>query len=760
MQHLFRGRRAPAGAGRAASDATKEASATEERALIETYFDAEFYLARNPDVAEAGFDPLRHFLEHGWREGRDPTAWFSMSEHLEQNPELRPLRINPFYHFLLVRQQEASDIPDEETGSDLSQTTAKSDPSSEAERRVVEQHFDAAYYIACNSDVANSGLDPLDHFLEYGWRERRNPTPWFDIKHYLEHRPDLAQSNVNPFYYYLLERQANTQQDVDRDEATQPNTNSAKNQAILGFQRSVIEPYFDREFYTQTYTDVAASGIDPISHFLSEGWREGRNPNAQFHVEEYLRLNKDVFDAGINPFYHYVITGKAEGRPVKSKFYDEKELISSARSMREKDAEHRRPSSYKAALKDTALRLVLERLLPKHRDRVVVCLSHDDYTANYGGIQNCVGREQQAFNARDIGYVHLSPAHPSLYFRADGRRDELLSLVIDGERCGYAYASDVTNCLSEQLSEAKAKHYLVIHSVLGFSLQFIVGIYSKLDPRRSIFWIHDCSTLCTNYALLRNDTEFCWAPEPDSAACTVCVYGTERMAHLSALARLFSLIKPVVLFPSEIMRDFWHAHSGFATTGSHVVPHATPHFTSEHRSPDVELPVRVGFVGMAAPHKGWHVFRDLAETCRQNARYKFFHFATHPGPKTPAVTFVETAVSSLQPNAMIDAVRDADIDIVVQWSLCFETFSYSTLEAILAGAFLVVRAGSGNAAKLVSEHKAGILLDDKIELMELFSSGKVIEHLRSMRKRSMAIGSLSPNEPSFFIVDEIEEANA
>jgi hypothetical protein len=37
-------------------------------------FDAEAYLARNPDVAEAGADPLQHYVSHGIDEGRSPCA--------------------------------------------------------------------------------------------------------------------------------------------------------------------------------------------------------------------------------------------------------------------------------------------------------------------------------------------------------------------------------------------------------------------------------------------------------------------------------------------------------------------------------------------------------------------------------------------------------------------------------------------------------------------------------------------------------------
>src|SRR5258705_443067 len=37
-------------------------------------FDAEWYLKRNPDVAQTGTDPLEHFLRHGLQEGRAPNA--------------------------------------------------------------------------------------------------------------------------------------------------------------------------------------------------------------------------------------------------------------------------------------------------------------------------------------------------------------------------------------------------------------------------------------------------------------------------------------------------------------------------------------------------------------------------------------------------------------------------------------------------------------------------------------------------------------
>lgn len=62
-------------------------------------FDEAYYLWKNPDVARQGVDPLRHYLEHGWREGRDPCASFSTEGYLTHNPDVRADGINPLIHF-------------------------------------------------------------------------------------------------------------------------------------------------------------------------------------------------------------------------------------------------------------------------------------------------------------------------------------------------------------------------------------------------------------------------------------------------------------------------------------------------------------------------------------------------------------------------------------------------------------------------------------------------------------------------------------
>jgi hypothetical protein len=51
---------------------------------------------------------------------------------------------------------------------------------------------------------------------------------------------------------------------------------------------------------------VAASGVNPLTDYLQQGWAEGRDPNPLFQSRWYLERYPDVAQAGINPLVHYL----------------------------------------------------------------------------------------------------------------------------------------------------------------------------------------------------------------------------------------------------------------------------------------------------------------------------------------------------------------------------------------------------------------------------------------------------------------------
>jgi glycosyltransferase involved in cell wall biosynthesis/GT2 family glycosyltransferase len=62
-------------------------------------FDEQFYKNNNPDLLNCS-DLFLHFIEHGWREWRDPSEIFSIKYYLENNNDVRIAELNPVLHFV------------------------------------------------------------------------------------------------------------------------------------------------------------------------------------------------------------------------------------------------------------------------------------------------------------------------------------------------------------------------------------------------------------------------------------------------------------------------------------------------------------------------------------------------------------------------------------------------------------------------------------------------------------------------------------
>ena len=162
----------------------------------------------------------------------------------------------------------------------------------------MDAHFDAAYYSAKNPDVERSGVDPLSHFMDFGWKEGRDPANWFSTQYYLKSNPDIARSKVNPFLHYLM---------FGKDQGRIPIFDAS-------LSDEVVAQAFDASYYLSQYPDIQLAGVDPMKHFLEQGWQEGRDPNGWFSTRYYLKTYPDVVDLKVNPLLHYLKFGKAEAR--------------------------------------------------------------------------------------------------------------------------------------------------------------------------------------------------------------------------------------------------------------------------------------------------------------------------------------------------------------------------------------------------------------------------------------------------------------
>lgn len=80
----------------ASSEGADDADALQQSDL----FDAAWYLAENPDVAEMGMDPALHYLWLGARLGRNPSPRFDADAYLALNSDVAEAGANPLLHYL------------------------------------------------------------------------------------------------------------------------------------------------------------------------------------------------------------------------------------------------------------------------------------------------------------------------------------------------------------------------------------------------------------------------------------------------------------------------------------------------------------------------------------------------------------------------------------------------------------------------------------------------------------------------------------
>ncbi|KHG32924.1 glycosyltransferase [Sulfurospirillum sp. MES] len=63
-------------------------------------FDERYYLEAYDDIRKADIDPIKHYLKHGWKEGRNPSEQFDTNFYLETYPDVKAARMNPLIHFI------------------------------------------------------------------------------------------------------------------------------------------------------------------------------------------------------------------------------------------------------------------------------------------------------------------------------------------------------------------------------------------------------------------------------------------------------------------------------------------------------------------------------------------------------------------------------------------------------------------------------------------------------------------------------------
>jgi GT2 family glycosyltransferase/ubiquinone/menaquinone biosynthesis C-methylase UbiE len=164
--------------------------------------------------------------------------------------------------------------------------------------------FDRDWYLKEYPDVAHAGIEPLDHYIQFGIQEGR----WKSKKD-KQNRPNPHKKRG--FEDILLGK---LWENIRKQLWHLWSYPRVKAQLKLNFRLLEKNFPFDPIWYQVKYPDVKGTSMPPFMHFIEYGAPEGRMPNRRFSQECYLALAPEVASSGTPASLHFLMEGWEEGR--------------------------------------------------------------------------------------------------------------------------------------------------------------------------------------------------------------------------------------------------------------------------------------------------------------------------------------------------------------------------------------------------------------------------------------------------------------
>jgi glycosyltransferase involved in cell wall biosynthesis len=226
---------------------------------VHQVFSREEYLRSNPDVAEAGVDPVEHWLNHGVFETRPLSA--NTIVVLDGDP---PAGAEGQKRKFEWKGVQVSIVERSTTAKEIGVTGLDYEPPA-AELQFLQfavDNFDEEFYLASNPDVREDGSGALAHYLNHGALEGRSPSADLFVK---------IEAEAQHFKW-----KGNSISIVPREKvAEEPNEGRDALQSDQSFA-TFVKQHLDRDIYLTAYEDVRRAGVDPVQHWLDSGIWQGR----------------------------------------------------------------------------------------------------------------------------------------------------------------------------------------------------------------------------------------------------------------------------------------------------------------------------------------------------------------------------------------------------------------------------------------------------------------------------------------------------
>jgi O-antigen biosynthesis protein len=626
-------------------------------------FDRGFYLRSNPDVADALLDPLAHFCDYGWREGRDPTPFFSIRFYMIAAASTEKIAGNPFVHYILEgRAKRLRTRPEAIGPMEPIPTIRASQWRSLASRTeacgldvIVPVYRGVRDTAACIYSVLTAKVQTSFRLIVVN---DKSPEP--EVTRLLN---ALARRKL----FLYIENFENMGFVVSVNKGMAVDANSHK--LLLNSDTIVYDGWLDRIYAHAGNKDVGT--VTPLSNNATIFSYPDPNTSNHYSVELALRdldlaasvVNKDCSvevptGVGFCMLIHrdcYREVGELDAETFARGYGEENDFCVRAAQMGWKnvaatdvfvrhtgevsfalDAAAQQTSGYisllkkhpryealvkrfvsRDPLKAVRQRLDLARLsFALNRDKVLLLISHNQG----GGIETHLAQLVEMIGD-DFGVLVLTPnrVRPG-EFSLNLQKNPLYLPNLNALN-----ESELLNSL-ELLFKDKQNSVVHLHSAIGFGLKKLTSVLRALRSRglRIVSTIHDYSPICPRNQLIDDSDDYCGLPGP--AECNACAKAglaasrNQEISNITAYRAVYQELLACAertFVPSEDTRARLQPYlpQTVIQAKPHLEPEAKLHRRRRWRSgggAQTARSLRVAVIGAIGPHKGSSVLFGCA----------------------------------------------------------------------------------------------------------------------------------------------------
>ena len=380
----------------------------------------------------------------------------------------------------------------------------------------------------------------------------------------------------------------------------------------------------------------------------------------------------------------------------------------------------------------------------------VLALSYGNFLIQNGGTDKVIREHCKMFNDVNCDYIFVFPVIRKIKLGKKEKNIRFWGLNINEKFIGlFAFNKLIVELDSFPKELCRA---IFVHHTWRIEYQEIFKI-CELNKTPIYYYLHDFQSICANRNFVDGNNIFCGYSLNGLRCKEDCKFHAESILNREAFQKMiFTLGNRIhCIGPSLNTKELFQL--SFPSCASSIISIDHQKCESYAKVPMYNhKKIRIAYIGAQVPIKGWDDFKGLLD--------ELFYLGT--GTDIPSgVKSIRVSVREQGETAMLDALKDNEIDVVLLLSCWPETYSYTYYESFSAGCFVLTYESSGNMADQVIKNGNGKVFSRVEEVGEyLTKTDFVCDDIEKYQRSELKIPTrLIPNDEivNWIITDSVSE---